>query len=65
MAGPSRQRKRHPGGIRKTVPSGHIHSNSLAQGCPTLLMAIDFPVKFSSNPTQTHLNQLMNVFRIA
>ena len=65
MAGPSRQRKRHPGGIRKTVPSGHIHSNPLAQGCPTLLMAINCPAKFSSNPNQTHLKQLINVFRIA
>ena len=65
MAGPSRQRKRHPGAIRKTVPSGDIHNNPLAQGCPTLLMAIDCPAKFSSNPTQTHLKQLINVFRIA
>ncbi len=33
-------------------------------GCPTLLLAIDCPAKFSSNSNQTHLKQLIKVFRI-
>ncbi len=37
----------------------------LRQGCPTLLLAIDCPAKFSSNSNQTQLKQLIKVFRIA
>ncbi len=38
--------------------------DTLSKGCPTLLLAIDCPAKFSSNSNQTHLKQLIKVFRI-
>ncbi len=39
-------------------------SIALEQGCPILLLAIDCPAKFISNSNQTHLKQLIKVFRI-
>ncbi len=42
-----------------------VISDNLRQGCPILLLAIDCPAKFSSNSNQTHLKQLIKVFRIA
>ncbi len=35
----------------------------LEQGSPTLLLESYHPADFSSNPNQTHLNQLIKVFR--
>ncbi len=37
----------------------------LQQWCPILLLAIDCPAKFSSNCNQTHLKQLIKIFRNA
>ncbi len=49
-----------------------IYSNIQIDPCmwqwhhrPTLLLSIDSPAKFSSNSNQTHLKQLIQVFRIA
>jgi len=36
----------------------------LNQGCPTLLLLIDCPAQFISNPNETHLKQPIKVFRI-
>ncbi len=37
---------------------------SLAQGSSNLDLESHFPAEFSCNPNQTHLNMLINVFRI-
>lgn len=37
----------------------------LERGCPALFLAIDCPAEFGSNSNQTHLKQLIKVFRIA
>jgi len=42
----------------------HFVSYTLNQRCPTLLLPIDCPTQFISNPNQTHLKQLMKVFRV-
>ncbi len=36
----------------------------LGQGYSNLAREIHFPAEFSSNPNQTHLSMLINVFRI-
>ncbi|KAI2647660.1 hypothetical protein H4Q32_029880 [Labeo rohita] len=36
---------------------------TIDQGCSTLVLEIDFPAEFSSNPDQTHLNQLIRISR--
>jgi len=41
-----------------------LNGMSLKQGCPTLLLPIDCPAQFISNPNQTHLKQPIKVFRI-
>lgn len=42
-----------------------IPRNLLRQGFPILLLEVHYPtLEFSSNPNQTNLNQLINVFRI-
>ncbi len=42
----------------------NLHLDSLRQGYSNLVCEIHFPAEFSSNPTQTHLSMLINVFRI-
>ncbi len=42
-----------------------MRTDALEQRCRTLLLAIDCPAKFSSNSKQSHLKQLIKVFRIA
>ncbi len=37
---------------------------TLKQGYSNLAREIHFPAEFSSNPNQTHLSMLINVFRI-
>ncbi len=43
-------------GIHPSIP--------LLQGYSNLAREIHFPAEFSSNPNQTHLSMLINVFRI-
>jgi len=45
--------------------NGILFSSSLPviQWSPTLLLESYHPADFSSNPNQTHLNQLIKVFR--
>ncbi len=40
------------------------HIINLKQGYSNLAREIHFPAEFSSNPNQTHLSMLINVFRI-
>ncbi len=59
--------------ILKVVENISLHQNiinydylkAVKQGCPTLVLAIDCPAKFSSDSNQTHLKQLIKVFGIA
>ncbi len=41
-----------------------INTDSLKQGSSNLAHEIHCPAVFSSNPNQTHLSMLLNVFRI-
>ncbi len=41
-----------------------VINNNIEQGYSNLTREIHFPAEFSSNPNQTHLNMLINVFRI-
>ncbi len=43
----------------------HLHDYiSLEQGYSSLDREIHFPAEYSCNPNQTHLNMLINAFRI-
>ncbi len=44
-------------------PGIEFETIALNQGSPTLLLESYRPTDFSSNPNQTHLNQLIKVFR--
>ncbi len=43
----------------------HQGSSRLEQEFLTLALKVHFPADFRSNPNQTHLNELIKVFRIA
>ncbi len=40
------------------------YKGTLKQGSSNLAHEIHFPAEFSCNPNKTHLNMLINVFRI-
>ncbi len=45
-------------------PAIEFETNDLRQGFSTLVLEGHCPANFSSNPNQTHLNQLIKMFRI-